>query len=96
MVPNHLDHLLLALLIVVVISAASVALSRRLGLAPILGLMMAGILDRSQRLGCRAGWTVREVSGWAFVLLFLIGLEMQPAAAVGAATACSALARRKS
>jgi monovalent cation:proton antiporter-2 (CPA2) family protein len=76
----HLDHLLLALLILLVISAASVALSRRLGLGSILGLMMAGILIGPSGLGLpRRMNEIREVSELGIVfLLFVIGLEMQP------------------
>ena len=76
----HLDHLLLALLILLVISATAVALSRRLGLGSILGLLIAGVLigptgiDLVQRVD-----EIREVSELGIVfLLFLIGLEMHP------------------
>jgi glutathione-regulated potassium-efflux system ancillary protein KefC len=76
----HLDHLLLALLILLVISAASVALSRRLGLGAILGLLMAGILIGPSGLGLpRRVNEIREVSELGIVfLLFLVGLKMQP------------------
>jgi glutathione-regulated potassium-efflux system protein KefB len=76
----HLDHLLLALLILLVISAASVAVSRRLGLGSILGLLMAGILIGPSGLGVpRRVDEIREVSELGIVfLLFLVGLEMQP------------------
>jgi glutathione-regulated potassium-efflux system protein KefB len=76
----HLDHLLLALLILLVISAAAVALSRRLGLGSILGLLIAGVLigPTGLALAQRVG-EIREVSELGIVfLLFLVGLEMQP------------------
>jgi len=76
----HLDHLLLALLILLVISATAVTLSRRLGLGSILGLLIAGVLIGPTGLGlAQRVDEIREVSELGIVfLLFLIGLEMQP------------------
>lgn len=76
----HLDHLLLALLILLVISAAAVALSRRLGLGSILGLLVAGVLIGPTGLGiARRVGEIREISELGIVfLLFLVGLEMHP------------------
>jgi glutathione-regulated potassium-efflux system protein KefB len=76
----HLDQFLLAVLILLLISAFSVGLSKRLGLGSILGLLAAGVIIGPSGLGLpRYVQELREVSELGIVfLLFLIGLEMHP------------------
>jgi glutathione-regulated potassium-efflux system protein KefB len=76
----HLDHVLLALLVLLVLSAASVAIFERLGLGAVLGLLAAGVVLGPSGLGlARRVAELREFSELGIVfLLFIIGLEMRP------------------
>ena len=76
----HVDQLLLALLVLLTVSALSVGIFSRLGLGSILGLLMAGVVVGPSGLGlARRAAELREISELGIVLLlFVIGLEMQP------------------
>src|SRR5262245_38199169 len=76
----HLDRLLLTLLVLLSVSALSVAVFTRLGLGSILGLLAAGVVIGPSELGLPSRATeLREISELGIVLLlFAIGLEMQP------------------
>ncbi len=76
----HLDQILLALLILLTVSAVSIALFTRLGLGSIFGLLAAGFVVGPSGLAITQRVTeLRHVSELGIVLLlFIIGLEMHP------------------
>ena len=76
----HLDQFLLALFILLAVSAVAVIVSRRLGLGAVVGLIATGVLLGPSGFGLAQRVTeLREVSELGIVfLLFLVGLEMQP------------------
>ena len=76
----HIDQVLLALLVLLGVAGVAVAIFSRLGLGPILGLLAAGVVIGPSGLDlAQHGAELREVSELGIVLLlFAIGLEMQP------------------
>ena len=76
----RLDQILLALLILLTVSAVSIALFTRLGLGSIFGLLAAGFVVGPSGLAITQRVTeLRHVSELGIVLLlFIIGLEMHP------------------
>src|SRR5215470_7941254 len=75
-----IDQFLLALCVLLGVSAFFVAIFGRLGLGSILGLLAAGVAIGPSGLKLAAHATqLREISELGIVLLlFVIGLEMQP------------------
>jgi glutathione-regulated potassium-efflux system protein KefB len=76
----HLDQILLAILILLVVAAVAVALSTYVGLGSILGLLAAGVVVGPSGLAiARRVTELRHISELGVVLLlFVIGLEMRP------------------
>src|SRR5580704_15754206 len=76
----HLDQILLAIFILLTVAALSTALSTYIGLGSILGLLVTGVIVGPSGLAITHRVTeLRHVSELGVVLLlFVIGLEMQP------------------
>jgi len=76
----HLDQLLLALFVLLTVVGLAVALSSRLGLGSVLGLLVAGLVVGPSGFAITQRVTdLRHLSELGIVLLlFIIGLEMQP------------------
>jgi glutathione-regulated potassium-efflux system ancillary protein KefC len=72
----HLDQLLLALLVLLAVSAVSIALFTRLGLGSIFGLLAAGFVVGPSGLAITRRVTeLRHVSELGIVLLLFIGVH---------------------
>lgn len=76
----HLDELLLALVIILGASAGAMAIARRFRLSPVIGLLATGVVVGPSVLGVTQYVSqLREIAELGVVLLlFLIGLEMNP------------------
>ncbi len=76
----HLDQILLAVFILLAVVSVAVSLFRRLGLGSVLGLLVAGfIVGPSGFAITRRVTELRHLSELGVVLLlFIVGLEMQP------------------
>jgi len=76
----HLDQFLLALFILLTVVGVTVALTTRLGLGSVLGLLVAGLIVGPSGFAITQRVTeLRHLSELGVVLLlFIIGLEMQP------------------
>lgn len=78
----HLDTLLQSAVLLLVVTAATVTLSKFLGFGSVLGLLLAGIIVGPHSSGINITTHVEDVRNFAelgtVLLLFLIGLEIQP------------------
>ncbi|MGD8998966.1 MAG: cation:proton antiporter [Granulosicoccaceae bacterium] len=78
----HLDSFLASALLVLIATSIAVALFKRLGLGSVLGLLVAGIIVGPYSPGPYVTTHVEDVRNFTelgvVLLLFLIGLEMQP------------------
>jgi glutathione-regulated potassium-efflux system ancillary protein KefC len=78
----HLDSFLASALLVLIATSIAVTLFKRLGLGSVLGLLVAGIIVGPYSPGPHATTHVEDVRNFTelgvVLLLFLIGLEMQP------------------
>jgi len=74
----HLNEIVLAITLLLTISAVIIPLARRLGIGPELGLLLSGvILGSSHMLGPTQVGRLREISELGIVFfLFVIGLEL--------------------
>ncbi|RME34938.1 MAG: portal protein, partial [Gammaproteobacteria bacterium] len=78
----HLDNFIIAAMLILAVTSVAVALFRHLGLGSVLGLLVAGIVVGPHSPGPAVIAQVEDVRHFAelgvVMLLFVIGLEMQP------------------